>query len=128
MQIVKERAEGAATTLNGKLTLDLAFYELGNIVWKKQRMQRSIKPEEAARMASHFAELLGLMKIERTPFEEMGEIVELGATAGLSFYDASYLHGAMGKGLTLVTEDRQLIHAAERLSVKAIKAEELTSI
>ena len=78
-------------------------------------------------MASHFAELLGLMNIQRASLVEMGKIVELGATVGLSFYDASYLHAATVKSLTLVTEDHQLSLAAERLSVKAMDSRGLTA-
>lgn len=43
----------------------------------------------------------------------------------LTFYDASYLHVAKSKGLTLVTEDKELSEKAKRINIKAITVSEL---
>lgn len=45
------------------------------------------------------------------------EVLELAVETGLSFYDASYLHVAMGAGLTLATEDAKLSKVAQQLSI-----------
>lgn len=43
----------------------------------------------------------------------------------LTFYDASYLHVAKSKGLTLVTEDKELSEKAKHINIKAITVSEL---
>ena len=42
-EILTQRREDAVNTLAGESTLDLAIYELGNVVWKESRLKKDQK-------------------------------------------------------------------------------------
>ena len=55
--------------------------------------------------------------------QEVGMALELAEDEGLTFYDASYLRAAIGRGISLVTEDTKLRRAAKKHVVVKAAAE-----
>ena len=120
---LKELHEKSIELLDGKDTLNLAYYEIGNIIWKECVLKRLISPEEAVENAEGIAKILGIMKIEKIDSsEDFMEAMKLATQLKLTFYDASYLYVARRKGLTLVTEDDELYKKAKENDIKVIKA------
>jgi predicted nucleic acid-binding protein len=52
---------------------------------------------------------------------EEEDIMSLAMEHQLSFYDASYLHIAIKKGIPIATYDKALIHAAKKKNTKVIE-------
>ena len=120
---LKELHEKSIELLDGKDTLNLAYYEIGNIIWKECVLKRLISPEEAVENAEGIAKILGIMKIEKiNSSEDFMEAMKLATRLKLTFYDASYLYVAKRKGLTLVTEDDELYKKAKENDIKVIKS------
>lgn len=119
--LLRRLRENAVKVLEGKATLDLARYELGNIIWKECVLKKRINLEEALNRAENLAEILKLLKIEKIESEvDFREVMKLATTLKLTFYDASYLHVAKYRKLTLVTEDRELYKKAKHANIKSI--------
>jgi len=117
---LKRLQEEAVRALDGKATLNLAYYEIGNIIWKECALAGLINPKEAVSRAIDLAQILEIMKIEEiNSAEEMSEAIKIAVEQKLTFYDASYLQAAKNKGYILITEDRKLLKKSENIGIKA---------
>jgi len=83
--------------------LHLTVYEVGNALWKEARVGR-LPWREAAGALSRV--LSSLKMLDDPPLEK---VLEVAVERGLTFYDASYAYVAETLGLSLVTQDRELL-------------------
>ena len=83
--------------------LRLTVYEVGNALWKEARAGR-LPWREAARALSRV--LSSLKVLDDPPLEK---VLEVAVERDLTFYDASYAYVAETLGLSLVTQDRELL-------------------
>jgi predicted nucleic acid-binding protein len=110
--------------LNG-WTLNLAFYELGNAVWKQVHLHKALTPEEGSGALDALTEVL--RKMREAPIEDASAILNIAVREGLTFYDASYIHATIKNGATLVTDDEKLRSTASK-HVETITSEELNRL
>ena len=94
--------------LIGNHTLELARYELGNIIWKNYSLQAKATDQEIKKLAKIIKQTLNLMEITQINCTEE-EILETATKLKITFYDASYTYHAKAKELALITEDLQLL-------------------
>jgi predicted nucleic acid-binding protein len=123
-EILTKRMEDAVNTLAGESTLDLAIYELGNVVWKESR-SKNRSEDETSTIVGYIEQVLGVMDIRRIQLGDMQEIERNAIKLALSFYDASYLTTAKTRERTLVTEDEQLHRAAKETGVPCLNVNEI---
>lgn len=109
--------------LLGEWTLNLAFYELGNAVWKQVHVHKTITGDEANTVLDPLIEVF--RKLKKPEAEDALEILKIALKESLTYYDASYIHAAMENGLTLVTDDEQLNKVSKKY-VKTITSDELS--
>ena len=100
--------ENKIELLTGNGTLELARYELGNILWKDYILQGKVSEQEAKLMTKAIKHTLTLMDVMGITGSEE-EILETARQLKITFYDASYAYFAKMKELRLVTEDARLI-------------------
>lgn len=97
---------------NGELTLlapDLLYAEIGNIVWKKHRLQ-GISTTDAQQIIETFCQL----SIELTPTASLlKEAYSLAVTYQCTVYDSLYLALSLREQCPLVTADFKLVKAIE---------------
>ncbi len=106
--------------LNGNCTLELARYELGNIVWKDYALQAKISEQDLKMMMKAIKRTLAIMVTLGIEGSEE-EILETAVKLEITFYDASYAYFAKVKELQLVTEDSRLIKkVAPAMKVSAL--------
>jgi len=105
--IFKAIQENKIDLLIGNHTLELARYELGNILWKNYHLQEKATHTEIKKLTNIIKQTLNLMKIAQINCTEE-EILETATKLEITFYDASYVHHAKAKELDLITEDQQL--------------------
>ena len=122
--LLERLGERGLRYLEGAVTLDLALYELGNLIWKACRLRGAVSEEEALEGARSLAKVLELMRREQLKSEDAEGVMALALSLGLTFYDASYLYLAKSEGGVLVTEDGDLPERAKAAGVKAIRVEE----
>ena len=100
--------ENKVELLAGNCTLELARYELGNIVWKHYVLQAKIPEQQLKVMAKTIKRTLSIMDIVDAAGSEE-EILDTAVDLNISFYDASYVYFARAKNLHLITDDKRLI-------------------
>jgi predicted nucleic acid-binding protein len=115
--------ENKIEPLSGNYTIELARYELGNILWKDSALQAKISEQESKTMMHVIKQTLNLMNIIEVAGNEE-EILGTAIQFKITFYDAAYTHLAKEKGLFLITEDIRLI----KKITPTIKASRLESI
>ena len=99
----------AVEALEGQYTADLAYYEIGNYIW---RLYRRSLIADVAPYVEFFERLLSMMSVEGVGLRR--EVEDLAAGRGLTYYDAAYLWLAERLDVPLVTEDETLCRAASR--------------
>ena len=92
--------------LTKKVTLDLAFAEAGNVVWKHVKMGR-IKEEDAVKRAEVLKRLINTSKVYESK-DFLVEAVELAVKYDVTVYDALFVALAQRLNDKLVTTDRKL--------------------
>jgi predicted nucleic acid-binding protein len=105
------RKNKGSVLLNG-CTIDLAGYELGNVIRRLVVVEKSVSGAQGA-------EILGLLQnivdgMERVKVSSLLTVFENAVKEGLTFYDASYLTAAIEGGHRLVTDDGELLQAARK--------------
>jgi predicted nucleic acid-binding protein len=100
--------ENKIEVLTGNCTLELAGYELDNIVWKDYILQGKVSEQESKLITKAIKHTLALMDVMGIADSEE-EILETARQLKITFYDASYAYFAKVKELRLVTEDPLLI-------------------
>ena len=94
---------GKAFNLEQFAVTSLTEYELGNVLWKETK-KKKIKFKDAAQT---FSETLSELK--KISIDGISDTLALAMERNLTFYDASYAYIAENMGLTLVTEDIELL-------------------
>ena len=92
--------------LTKKVTLDLAFAEAGNVVWKHVKMGR-IKEEDAVKRAEVLKRLVNTSKVYECK-DLLVEALELTVKYDVTVYDAIFVALAQRLNDKLVTTDRKL--------------------
>ena len=103
-------------------TLNLAFYELGNAVWKQTHIHKTLTQEEGGEALAALTEVYRQMR--ELIVEDAISILTIAIEEGLTYYDASYIHAAIKNDAVLVTDDRKL-HTAASKHVETKTSEEL---
>lgn len=114
---------GKVKDLVGNYTLDLARYELGNIVRKRGTLTKDLNEDDYKRLIRIVKRALDIMELSDIRCRE-DEVAELAGKFNLTFYDASYVFLAKFKETPLVTEDR-IIRSKIGNYLKVLTVEEL---
>jgi len=107
--------------LEGK-TLSLAFYEIGNAVWRQIHIHKVITREEGDIVLDSLMEVV--RRMEKIEVERPLEILRIAVEENLTYYDASYLQAAIEKDLTLITDDKKLYVAGKKY-IETLKSDEI---
>jgi len=122
--IFKAIKENKIEALVGNYTLELARYELGNVLWKNFALQVKATDQEIKILTKVIKQTLNMMEILQINCNEQ-EILQTAAKLEITFYDAAYTHCANVKELTLITEDSQLLKKVSPY-IKASKLNDIT--
>lgn len=93
------------------LAPDLLMAEVGNILWKKQRL-RELSPSEALQILDTICESLPIQLYASLPL--MRSSWKIACTFDCSFYDALYVALAQEQDALFITADEKLVGALRR--------------
>jgi predicted nucleic acid-binding protein len=110
--IINLSSEKKAEKLLKGATMSLAFYEVGNAIWKQVHLRGSLTKEEGSKALTALARLLKQMKEASVKYEAAALIIAV--EEGLTYYDASYIQAAIDNASILVTDDAELLSKAKR--------------
>ena len=125
--VAKNHPDKAQPVLEGEYLLDLTSYEVGNALWKINELVDETSKSTALEAVNQASPLLAQMEALKVDGEELGSVMEVAFESGLSFYDSSCLQVAGSIGLTLVTEDANLLRGASRYGVQCLRVRDLAS-
>lgn len=126
MVITKNHPEEAVAQLKDNHLLDLTIYELGNTIWKINRLLNNPDKRTALESMEQVYELTALMKTHAAQDRQTHiAIMENAFQNNLTYYDSAYLTTAQREKYTLVTEDKQLQKAANATNINAMDTDEL---
>jgi len=108
--------ETLLSKLNDLATLDLAFYEIGNALWKQVSIRRVASGEEVKLVASAVSKVFLMKSFIKISWMDLdySAIFDLALGNNITFYDASYLAASMVFKKPLVTEDEKLKRVAAK--------------
>ncbi|MGA2200259.1 MAG: type II toxin-antitoxin system VapC family toxin [Nitrososphaerales archaeon] len=107
------------SSLRGSVTLDLAFYEVGNSLLMELR-RKLITAESFTNALAVVTGIGELMDVRNFRQLDAGEVARVSRLTGLTFYDASYLTLALMLKDTLATNDKDLIEEARKLRMRTV--------
>ncbi len=107
-----------------QLTLELARYELLNVMWKHATLTKTLSVDEAEKLSLYCANTLDEMSV-RSIEEHETEILKMAISNRLPVYDSAYLAIALENNYTLVSEDMGQRKVAGKLGISSKSFEDL---
>ena len=124
-RLIRELPQDALEKLAEGTTIYLAYYELGNALWRECLLLKKISVDEAVKSLDLMYLILGRMQVASLDNETGQEILQTAHKFNLTFYDTAYLVEAKRSGKTLVTDDHKLAKVAETLGIKILSSKML---
>jgi predicted nucleic acid-binding protein len=119
--LVRELLGEAPDLFWGSSAISLAYYEVGNVLWKECFLLTRIVPEEASKLLKSMFSMLRTMDVTLLEDEDLGKaILDMAGKLNITYYDAAYLTEAQRSDKVLVTDDEKLARAAEKVGVKTL--------
>jgi len=127
--LIREMRGDAPDLLSEGATLSLAYYEVGNALWRECFLLKRILPEEASHLLKFIFIMLRAMDVSTLEDEDLGTaILSIAGKTNITYYDAAYLAEAEKSGRTLVTDDEKLAEAAVSLGVETLPSKEVRQL
>lgn len=124
--LTSELEEKVVDLMKDNFTTSLAYYEIGNALWKECTVTARIRVGEAIKVLKFIFSMLNFMKIIPTKDVEFGiKVISNANKLKITYYDATYLTVAKELNKILVTNDKKLISISRRVGVKTLPSEEL---
>jgi predicted nucleic acid-binding protein len=124
-RLIREAPDIALDKLTEGATIYLAYYELGNALWRECRLLKRISIEEAEKSLNLMYAMLARMQVAAVNNEKGNEIMDTANRFNLTFYDSAYLVEAKNNSKALVTDDAKLAKTAEVLGVETLSSNEV---
>ena len=105
--LLKRLGEKAASLLTKLAILDLTKYELGNALWRENKLGLLENWENTIVLWSKIMEEMPTYSID---IQHLRDVEKIAVERDLTFYDASYIYMAEARNLKLVTEDEELLN------------------
>jgi predicted nucleic acid-binding protein len=118
--LIRETPDKALDTLMEGTTIYLAYYEIGNALWRECLLLKRISIEEAQKSLSLMYAMLARMQICLINDEKGNETLDTAHKLNLTFYDSAYLVEAKKNNKILITNDNKLAKAAKNLEVETL--------
>ena len=124
--LVRELGAEAPDKLLEGSTISLAYYELGNALWRECFLLKRISQEEAETLLGALFAILQAMDVVPLENEDEGSaILDKACEFKITYYDSAYVAEAHKSKRILVTDDKKLAIAAENAGVKTLTSRTL---
>ena len=114
--VVRENPDDALDILSEGSTIHLAYYELGNALWRECFLLKRISEQEAEKSLCFMYEILQRMQIASLDIESGRQVLDAACKFNLTFYDSAYLTQAKKSNTPLVTDDKKLTRQQKTLA------------
>jgi predicted nucleic acid-binding protein len=124
-KLIRERPQDAVKKLLEGTTISLAYYELGNALWRECLLLKRISIEEAERSLDLIYLILDHMQVASLDNETGKEVLETAYKFNLTYYDTAFLIEAKKTDRIFVTDDKKLAKVAENLGIRTFSSQTL---
>jgi predicted nucleic acid-binding protein len=124
-KLIREQPQTAVEKLVKGTTIYLAYYELGNALWRECLLLKRISIEEAEKSLDLMYSILERMQVASLDNETGSKVLDTAYKFNLTFYDTAYLIEAKKSDKILVSDDIKLAKAAENLGIKTLSSKTL---
>lgn len=125
--LVRELRGEAPDKLAEGSTLSLAYYELGNAVWRECFLLKRISQKEAETLLRAMFAILQAMDVVLLENEDVGSaVLDKACKFNITYYDSAYVAEACKSKKILITDDKKLAKAAENAGLKTLTSRTLT--
>ena len=125
LALTREFGEKVIDFLKGNVTVSLALYEMGNVLWKECSLLKRLSVEEAVKTLDFVFSLDGVMRVLDVKSSRLGRCVLANAVKlNITYYDSVYLTVADEVKGVLVTDDTELARASRENGVKTLGSKE----
>ena len=126
LTLVRDLGGEAPDKLLEGSTISLAYYELGNALWRECFLLKRISQEEAEKLLKALFAMLRAMNVVLLENEEEGnDVLDWACEFNITFYDSAYVVKAQKSKKILVTDDKKLARAAENAGVQTLTSKTL---
>ena len=123
LNLTRALADRVIDVLKGNITVSLAYYEIGNALWKECNLYKRVSVEEVVKTLRFMYSMLSLMKVIH--IEDVNFSINtffMANKLNITYYDAAYLNVAKELDKVLVTDDKRLREIAEKINVKTLSS------
>lgn len=107
INLIQQLEEKAVPLLTDQFTLDLSFYEAGNVVWKLN-YRKTLSITDTIELLGRIQKIWDFMQVIKYNPLTLQKIYEFAVKYTISFYDASFLFQAVNLNAILITDDFKL--------------------
>ncbi len=107
INIVQQKGKDAVAILRNQHTLDLAYYECGNVI-RTLFHRKGISRTDALQLAADIATTWSLMRVVAFTLDEMQAVLVLALDKEIAYYDAAFLFQAKKLNVIFVSDDLPL--------------------
>jgi len=121
--LTRELGDKVVDVVKENLTASLAYYEIGNAIWKEHNILKRLDANEAAKALGFTFSLLKLMKVITIEDADLGvRTLQEASKLNITYYDATYLVTAKESSAILVTDDERLATASEKIGIETVSS------
>ncbi len=102
INLTEKAGEAVIDLFKECLTADLAYYEIGNFLWKVKRTN----------LVTDFQNVMKFLKIESIGLNE--NVLLIAEKENITYYDASYLFLSRKYGVPLISDDKDLVRRGSK--------------
>ncbi|ADY00376.1 PilT protein domain protein [Vulcanisaeta moutnovskia 768-28] len=103
IRLVELKPDKAVNALRNQYTVDLAYHEIGNYLWKISKLT-SINIESLLKAFNSVISLMNVISIGLN-----SDAINLARRMNITYYDATYVYLTLKLNAKLVTEDKELM-------------------
>lgn len=119
--LTRELGEKVVDVVKENWTASLAYYEVGNALWKECGLAKRLSVDAAVKVLEFMFSLLNLMKVVDVRAVDLGvKTLSEASKLNITYYDAAYLMVARELEKVLVTDDEKLVAASQKIIVKTL--------
>lgn len=121
--LTRELGEKVLDAVKQNSTTSLAYYEIGNVLWKELNLLKRLNFNEATKALKVIFSLLKLMKVIHIENADLGaKTLSEASKLDITYYDAAYLVTAKELSGILVTDDKKLATASKKIGVETLSS------
>ena len=111
MNIIQHRGNKAYELIKNNYTIDLVFYEIGNVIWKFV-YRNLITLQEGSDLIENMKGIFNSLNVIQSKTDDIRPIFSIATNQNITFYDSAFIHYSKREDKILITDDKKLIKVA----------------